>query len=65
MIGPEYLQIALKTEKAASRLHWLSAKMMSPEELAICRETVAAVEAVYQELFASEIEKITANTEPH
>ena len=59
LIGPEYRQIALKTEKAVSRLRWLSSETLTPEELAACHATVASEEAEYQKLFAEEMEKIT------
>ena len=58
LIGPEYRQIALKTEKAAERLQWLSAEILTPEELGACRALVSAEQSAYQELFAAEMEKI-------
>ena len=58
LIGPEYLQIALKTEKAAAQLRWLSAEILTPEELGACRALVSAEQSAYQELFAAEMQKI-------
>ena len=60
MLGPEYYQTALKTEKAASQLKWLSSEIMTPEALGEYHKIVAAEEAEYQKLFAAEMEKITA-----
>ena len=60
LIGPEYRQIALKTEKAADQLKWLSSEILTPEELVKFRAIVSAEEAAYQEQFAAELEKITA-----
>ena len=50
MIGPEYQQIALKTERAAEQLRWISADVLSPEEVAGYRSAVAAEEDAYQML---------------
>lgn len=60
LIGPCYQQVALKTEKAAGQLKWLTAETLSPEQIAVYRTTVAAEEETYQELFAGELEKISA-----
>ena len=59
MIGPEYQQTALKTEKAAKHLRWLSSEVLSPESLREYRRIVAAEEEKYQELFAAEMERIS------
>jgi hypothetical protein len=59
LIGPEYHQTALKTEKAASRLKWLSAQVLTPEEIAGYRLTVAEEERNYQEQFAAEMTRIS------
>ena len=61
LIGPEYYQVAIKTEKAAAQLRWLSSKELSRNEIAKYRETVNAEEKEYQELFARELEKITGD----
>ena len=58
LIGPEYRQITLKTEKAASRLKWLSSRVLTPDEVAGYSKTVAAEEEEYQRLVAAELEKI-------
>lgn len=61
LIGPEYHQVALKTEKAAEQLKWLSSEILTPEELVKYRMIVSAEEAAYQERFAAEMEKIVSN----
>lgn len=61
LIGPEYTQIALKTAKAAARLKWLSAEVLSPEETARYSETTASEQGAYQILFAQELERLTQN----
>ncbi len=57
LIGPEYHQVVLKTEKAAGKLKWLSSEVLSPDEVARYRAAAAKEEAEYQELFAEEFEK--------
>ena len=56
MIGPEYRQIALKTEKAASQLTWLSAEVLDIEALKEYRETVLEEQAAYQKELAEALE---------
>ena len=58
MLGPEYRQIVLKTERAAGQLHWRSARVLFPEEIARCREMVAAEEAAYQTALAETLENM-------
>ena len=60
LIGPNYQQIALKTEQAAERLMWLSAEILSPEQIAAYRRSAAAEEEAYQALFAEELKKINS-----
>ena len=59
LIGPEFRQIALKTEKAVAQLKWLSSRTMTPEEIAENIATLAKEEAKFQVLLAEELEKIT------
>ncbi len=54
--GPEYHQIALKTEKAAQHLRWNNAYFLSPDEVAGYRKIVEAEEAEYQALISEELE---------
>ncbi len=58
MIGPEYTQVALKTEKAAARLRWLRAERIERPDA----ETLAAEQEAYGERFAEEVMKLEENT---
>ena len=58
LLGPEYQQIAVKTEKAAAQLQWLSSQELSPEEIAGYRALVAEEEDAYQKLFVKELEQL-------
>ena len=58
MVGPEYRQITIKTEKAVGQLKWLDSRVLSSEEIAGYRKTVFAKEAGYQELLAEKLEEI-------
>lgn len=55
-LGALYEQIVLKTEKAASQLHWLSSRILEPAEIARYRELVRAEEEEYQKLFSEAME---------
>ncbi len=57
-IGPEYVQLAIKTEKAVKQLHWISARIMEDEELKACRKIVLEEERKYQEAFAKEFSRM-------
>ena len=52
MIGPAYEQIALKTEKAARHLRFVSSEVLEPAHLRIYRETVKDEQDDYQKRFA-------------
>ena len=54
MIGPEYTQLAIKTEKAASKLKWLGADKIERADV----KTRKAEQEAYQEKLAEELEKI-------
>ena len=56
LIGSQYNQIVLKTERALKNLRWISAEVMDPDEIIKYREVVAAEEKEYQKLFAEEVE---------
>jgi len=58
MIGPEYTQVAIKTEKAVSGLEWKSAKVLSGETIAAYREALLKEEQDYQRIFAEELNRI-------
>ena len=55
MIGPVYRQIVLKTEKAASQLRWISARLLSHAEMEQYKAAVAEEEAQFMEEFAAVI----------
>ncbi|MBR1409098.1 MAG: DUF3990 domain-containing protein [Clostridia bacterium] len=57
-LGPEYTQIALKTEKAASHLRFVDALEVDSARLAASRKLVLREEQVYQQLFAEELAKM-------
>ncbi len=57
LIGPEYEQIVIKTEKAASQLKWLAAEKINSVDSAHWKEVLAAEEAEYQTLFAKTMEE--------
>ncbi|MCR5546504.1 MAG: DUF3990 domain-containing protein [Lachnospiraceae bacterium] len=56
MIGPEYHQITIKSEKAAAQLKFISSEEIPLEQIQKYRELVAKEEADYQDLFAKELE---------
>ena len=58
LIGPAYEQVVLKSEKAVSKLKWLSSEVLSSERVSEYRKLVAAEEEEYQKLFAEEMERI-------
>ena len=56
MIGPEYTQVAIKTQKAADQLKWLGAeKITGVEEY---KASLSKERQEFQEQFAAEMEKI-------
>lgn len=63
-IVPLYRQIVLKTEKAAARLRWLGARILTGEEIAASRERVKREEKEYQRLFAQKMEQMEKENEP-
>ena len=56
--GPEYPQIVLKTEKAASQLHWIGSRVLSSAELERIRVLAAAEEEQYLSEFAGIMEQL-------
>lgn len=57
MIGPEYTQVAIKTEKAAERLKWISFEKIKKVD----DKTLRAEQKEYQERFAEEMAKISGD----
>ena len=62
-IGPEYRQITIKTEKAVSRLRWISARIMDKTELERNRRLLKAEEDAYQRRFAEKMQEIDETEE--
>ena len=59
LIGPEYEQAALKSDKALKQLKWISSEVLLPDTVAEYRKLVVREEKEYQELFAGEMERIS------
>lgn len=57
LIGPEYYQIVIKTQKAVQQLTWLDAVTITAAELEGYQAQLAAEEAAYQKLFAQALDK--------
>lgn len=58
MIGPEYVQVVLKTERAAEQLRFRGAVVLSADEIAETRAIVAAEQEEYQRQFVQVLEKV-------
>lgn len=61
LIGPEYQQIVLKTEKAASALTFLGADILSSDEIGSYRSLVEKEEADYQDAFSRKVSQLLEN----
>ena len=57
LIGPEYEQVAVKSEKAVSQMTWLTARTVDNEEIRQYREIIAEEQAEYLRLFAEKMER--------
>lgn len=55
MIGPEYTQVAIKTEKAARKLKWIRSEKIEQ----INRDTLKTEQDAYQEAFGQTLAMIT------
>ena len=58
MVGPTYRQVALKTERAASRLTWISAETPDAAELEGVRAAIAEAERSYLKEFNAKLGEI-------
>ena len=56
LLGPEYHQIVLKTEKAASQLVWTKSRAITPEEISKYKQIVAAEQDEYLEAIGKAME---------
>ncbi len=54
MIGPEYTQVAIKTENAANQLRWIGSERIER----IAKDDLKAEQDAFQEAFGAEFEKI-------
>lgn len=61
LIGPEYHQTAIKTERAANALRFIRADVIDPLETLSYRDTVRREEEAYQKLFFEALERITGD----
>ncbi|MBQ7371365.1 MAG: DUF3990 domain-containing protein [Blautia sp.] len=57
-IGPVYQQIAIKSQKAIGQLHWLSARVLEPSELAGYKKIVQQEEKKFQTLLAEKLDQL-------
>ena len=55
LIGPEYTQVAIKTEKAVAQLKWIGAERIERTDA----QTLQTEQEAYQERFAEELTKMT------
>lgn len=58
MVGPEYEQAVLRTERAASQLRFVSARVLPEAEILQCRELVRREGDEYQRQFAAAMERM-------
>ena len=57
MLGPEYIQVALKTEKAASQLTWLKADQITAESEKNMKELLKKEQEAFQQEFAEKMQR--------
>ena len=58
MIGDEYKQIVIKSEKAVSQLKWITSDVISPACLKVYHEQMIKEEQEFQTLFATTMESL-------
>ena len=58
LIGPEYTQVAIKSEKAKAQLHWREAEQITAIDESLYRQE----ETAYQKLFAAAMQKLNDNS---
>ena len=58
LIGPEYTQIVLKSEKAVRQLKWLDTRVLKQEEVSSYQKIVKEEEKEYQKLFTEAMSKM-------
>lgn len=63
LIGPQYMQTVIKTEKAAAQLGFISADILDSAEISLYRETVRKEEEEFQQLFSEKLAAMTGVSE--
>ncbi len=58
LLGPEYRQIALRTEKAAEHLHFLSSEILPAETVDLSIHSLRREEEEYRAAFAARLEEM-------
>ncbi|MCR5033630.1 MAG: DUF3990 domain-containing protein [Lachnospiraceae bacterium] len=58
LVGPCYKQVTIKSEKARKHLHFLSSRIMTPEELKEYGDLLKQEQNDYQALFAQAMKKL-------
>ncbi len=58
LVGPEYRQTVIKTEKAAANLRWISARRLEKEEKQRAAALLKAEEEEYQKEFAAVFDRM-------
>ena len=58
LIGPEYEQFVIKTERGAANLRWICSRELTGGEIAKYREIVGEEERAFQVLFAQTLEEM-------
>lgn len=58
MIGDEYKQIVIKSEKAVSQLKWITSDVIFPARLKVYHEQMIKEEQEFQTLFANTMESL-------
>lgn len=58
MIGPEYIQVVIKSEKAKSNLKWISSEVITSEQLSYYHGLMKKEEDEFQKRFAETLEAL-------
>ena len=61
MIGPEYTQVVIKSEKANEKLRWISSDELSSDKLAKYQALMKKEEEIFQKEFAETFERIAGD----
>ena len=58
MIGPEYVQVVIKTKKANAKLKWLSSAELTSQQLAEYQKVMAKENEEFQRMFAKKFKEM-------